>query len=769
MYVCRATNNYGTQDRSTQVFVVGLEAPVLGTLPPEMQVLEDSDVRIECIVVMGIPAPERIWLKDGKPVREDMRIFFDGDGSIVIKSATPEDEGAYTCQARNVVGSASQMTRVSMISRPRIPESAQLRAELGVTPGESLDVPCPVVGNPAPKIVWLLNGHLIDPNHDEYEITPESTLRIKNANRMHTGTFTCKAVNAAGEASIDTRVSVLTPPAIAPGQTSFNHVQGDSIVLPCEVDGEPAPEITWTLNGAPAPGEIDSSGSLIIDNITEEHKGEYRCIARNSVGTDESAANVTVHTAPIIDGSDVPKTLVVKVNDTAILPCPARATPPPLRTWMYEGERIELPPEAAHIVEVRDDGALVLKAAQLEHEGIYECHVSNLAGEDSVIYQLRVQDPPKIISDVPGSFDIVLGLRLDIPCRAIGTPRPVVSWQKDGFEIINNPDAEVDPSGTLHIAASTLASEGQYRCVARNPAGEDARTTNVLVREAPMRTPSQTDEYTHIEGETAKLKCDVKATPAPVYRWFIGDTEITADTPRHALFPDGTLEVTQVGKADNVVYRCQAENSAGQVDIPIRLAVITAPEITDPDMIEYESVKENDPFSLYCPVTSHPLPQINWEMNARPLVADDNVVFSDDKRRLRVLKSKVSDAGVYKCLARNPAGEAAKTFQVEVLVPPQKNDSLHGTKITVFEHQPVTMGCPVSGIPTPTIEWYVNMVVLKAGETKNGVTVSEDGETITIPNALVEHQGTFTCVATSKAGSLPVDIELTVLGESFLE
>lgn len=40
----------------------------------------------------------------------------------------------------------------------------------------------------------------------------------------------------------------------------------------------------------------------------------------------------------------------------------------------------------------------------MNHAGRYTCHVSNLAGDDRITYLVKVQEPPKIISDVPGSF-----------------------------------------------------------------------------------------------------------------------------------------------------------------------------------------------------------------------------------------------------------------------------------------------------------------------------------------------------------------------------
>lgn len=71
----------------------------------------------------------------------------------------------------------------------------------------------------------------------------------------------------------------------------------------------------------------------------------------------------------------------------------------------------------------------------MNHAGHYECHVSNLAGDDSISYILKVQNPPKIVSEIPGTIDVVLGLALDIPCRTVGTPEPVVTWEKNGFQV----------------------------------------------------------------------------------------------------------------------------------------------------------------------------------------------------------------------------------------------------------------------------------------------------------------------------------------------
>ncbi|VDO46556.1 unnamed protein product [Brugia timori] len=147
------------------------------------------------------------------------------------------------------------------------------------------------------------------------------------------------------------------------------------------------------------------------------------------------------------------------------------------------------------------------------------------------------------------------------------------------------------------------------------------------------------------------------------------------------------------------------------------------------------------------------------------IVDDANIILSDDQRRLHILESRKMDAGNYKCVARNPAGDSAKTFQVEIIVPPNLNQNMHKIKVTVLENERIELGCPVSGIPEPSIAWLVNGQLLEEGIIKRGVMLGSDGKSVIIETAQLEHEGIYTCVGTNKGGSLDVDIHVTVFGK----
>lgn len=80
---------------------------------------------------------------------------------------------------------------------------------------------------------------------------------------------------------------------------------GDSIILNCQADGTPTPEILWykdanPVEPSPTVGIFNDGTELRISTIRHEDIGEYTCIARNGEGQVSHTARVIIAGGAVI-------------------------------------------------------------------------------------------------------------------------------------------------------------------------------------------------------------------------------------------------------------------------------------------------------------------------------------------------------------------------------------------------------------------------------------------------------------------------------------
>jgi len=82
---------------------------------------------------------------------------------------------------------------------------------------------------------------------------------------------------------------------------------GDEVILPCDVIGEPTPEINWRKNHM----NIDlfdmnhkymmkDTGSLIIPKVDVQDTARYLCIAENAAGVVTQEINLVVYGLKVV-------------------------------------------------------------------------------------------------------------------------------------------------------------------------------------------------------------------------------------------------------------------------------------------------------------------------------------------------------------------------------------------------------------------------------------------------------------------------------------
>ncbi|XP_052122003.1 protein turtle [Frankliniella occidentalis] len=168
-------------------------------------------------------------------------------------------------------------------------------------------------GEDIPVYIWYENY----PTHaaEEYKgrvsgVNPESSygqasLNLTNIRETDQGWYECKVVflnRAPNQNKNGTwfHLDVHAPPrfSVTPEDVIYVNL-GDAIILNCQAEGTPAPEILWYRDANPVDisatiGIFNDGTELRISNIRHEDIGDYTCIARNGEGQISHTARVII-------------------------------------------------------------------------------------------------------------------------------------------------------------------------------------------------------------------------------------------------------------------------------------------------------------------------------------------------------------------------------------------------------------------------------------------------------------------------------------------
>ncbi|XP_022798005.1 peroxidasin-like [Stylophora pistillata] len=208
-----------------------------------------------------------------------------GNSSSGFFNITVEEDGVYSCVPLNEVGIGdSDALNVSVVFAPGIdhaPPAYQVLEQRGVT------LFCNATGSPQPSITWTKRGNAS-------ELSTSETLNLTKLKREDDGSvYKCTATNSVGSAQALVRITVLFAPDIDHAPSAYQVVEGNELILFCNATGNPKPNITWTKQGNSK--MLSPSETLNREIVTrEDDESVYICLARNSMGSVQTTANVTV-------------------------------------------------------------------------------------------------------------------------------------------------------------------------------------------------------------------------------------------------------------------------------------------------------------------------------------------------------------------------------------------------------------------------------------------------------------------------------------------
>ncbi|XP_077393661.1 obscurin-like protein 1 isoform X2 [Festucalex cinctus] len=400
-----------------------------------------------------------------------------------------------------------------------------------------------------------------------------------------------------------------------------------------------------------------------------------------------------------------PRPVGVQSGADAVLKCQIGGDPRPAVIWERNNEKID--PQGRY--RVFEDGNvynLIITAVTIEDSGQYMCKAKNSIGEtyaaatlkvegEAQELELREENKPRFLIK-PLSTRAGRGEDAVFSCKLWGSPRPEVTWEKDGkklSEIFESTHFSVSYQDggwfQLKIFKTRAPDGGVYTCKARNEFGEALAGAVLLVdagpgheedanrngytnghrksqqgkqrisRQMPNRHKDQmTTKSTRVkmfavtEGKHAKFRCFVTGKPKPEIIWR-KDGKLILSGRRYLLYEDRegyfTLKVLYCKQKDNGVYVCAASNTAGQTLSAVHLSVKEPPVRFKQPLIDLE-VWERDLAVLECEVPEDSVP-ITWYLEDRRLQPGAKYGMEEwgTKRRLTIRDIGVDDDGIYLC------------------------------------------------------------------------------------------------------------------------
>ncbi|VDM79574.1 unnamed protein product, partial [Strongylus vulgaris] len=254
------------------------------------------------------------------------------------------------------------------------------------------------------------------------------------------------------------------------------------------------------------------------------------------------------------------------------------------------------------------------------------------------------------------------------------------------------------------------------------------KTLNIA--EPPEFVEKQFDQNVRvISGSPLSLACLVKGSPTPLLEWRKDGQTITEN-----VFSDNGQRLTMDSQGMTTHrFTCLVSNKAGSIARDFFVQSVAPPTIKDAGDRTIVEVTEGQTAMLQCPVVGGDV-DITWRRQGRTIEESEGI-FTVDKTNLMLVNAQKDHEDTFTCIAKNSAGEAARDFEVVVLIAPHIKGSL-------VEDVEVD-GRPVAGL-------------------KSVKTLSE-GQQFKISHAETSHRGSYACHAKNDVGSAEINFDVDII------
>ena len=589
-YQASVENPAGTV-KTKKVKVTVQQVPVFIKNIEDTSVSQGKEVTYET-QLSAFPVPKVSWLLNGKPLtpNADCAIAFDNatqKATLTLRKIDADKHsGTITCQAENPAGKVTQTAKLDVLTQPKLGKGLK---DESIIEGQDMTLSIEATGYPAPKPQWFFNDKPISPTDQHYQITVPTEgniyeLKIKQTKGTDEGTYKVIMTNSEGEITSQANLNVHVAPKIGSLPAKIDTVQGQQVIISCQVSGHPKPDIVFLKDKKDVTTLEDKSRfqiehneqtgevRLIISDVREDDQGKYTIRAKNAAQTVEEQTTLSV-SAPLSFIDKLQDTDVIS-GQNLVLTCRCQGIPKPTIKW-YQNDT-ELKSTTKQKIESKPDGTQILTVnrVDLTDGGEFKIVATNEQGTVTSTCHVDVLMKPKIDGKVQ-DVQVVIGEPAQLNVKLSGLPKPDVQWLKNGqlFDIDNQRIklSEKDDVYSLIFESTLVEDKAAYTLKATNKAG-DVESPKINLNINTVQPKIKTDLQPTLsvkKDESIILIIQADGKPKPQVKWFKGNDEIPVDQPGVQMIEEGDntykLIIEKSTEKDQGEYSALIQNAGGQI------------------------------------------------------------------------------------------------------------------------------------------------------------------------------------------------------------
>ncbi|MGH0161069.1 UNVERIFIED_CONTAM: hypothetical protein FKN15_040406 [Acipenser sinensis] len=440
---------------------------------------------------------------------------------------------------------------------------------------------------------------------------------------------------------------------------------GEPAILECQPPrGHPEPTIYWKKDKVRIDDKEDRitirGGKLMISNTRKSDAGMYICVGTNMVGErDSETAQLTVFERPTFLRRPINQ--VVLEEEVVEFRCQVQGDPQPTVRWR------------------KDDADL--PRGRPEHIPIPDIHTVSASSLISIAMWVNqdrrigsVDERPTFLRR-PINQVVLEEEGVEFRCQVQGDPQPTVRWRKDDADLPRG-RYDIKEDYMLRIKKASSSDEGTYTCIAENRVGKVEAAATLTVRAPPQFVVRPRDQIV-AQGRTASFPCETKGSPQPAVFWqkegsqnLLFPNQPLQTNSRFSVSQSGDLTISTVQRSDAGYYICQALTVAGSILAKAQLEVTDVLTDRPPPIIRQGPANQTlavDSLALLkCQALGDPIPTISWLKDGLSLLGKDSRMSLQDRGSLQIKNIRLSDSGIYTCVAASFSGETSWSAFLEV-------------------------------------------------------------------------------------------------------